>query len=839
MTFEVTDANGSFVLALRDDRQTPKYASYVVRFTNTDGRANRDPVKYPIEVLRDYDPEVSLVAPREKILDVRLDETVTIEVDARDPDFALSEVRLRGQAAGRPDINAPLLAAPHVGQYSGRYVFKPKDHQLRAGDIVHYWATANDNRAPAANSAASERQTIRIIAPDPARQPPPQQVNRNDPRNQPDQQGKQDTNSGESATASGRSEQQGNAPNQQPDAKSDSKNEKQRPGEQTTGGQGKQNEQGQAGGAEQQPGQANDAKRNEKQDEQTGAGAAGSGGSNETTRPGGDRTDATNPSQPSGDNARGNPDAQQSPVSSKGDNDAEAIQKIRDHLQKKNELNEEEQPQDGQSQNGAANSADGKSQADGQASKQPNQQPGSDRGNNGGERGRGDAQRGDGSSKPGQPASDRPSDGKSSEGKASDGKSLHDKAADGKASDGKATAGRPTSSNDPSGKSDAPGEDQRVRNPQPGKTPDQKWEQKPSDASPGGKQDPGATGRRNPNSAGEQGGELPEGSKDSVTNKQVNREGVGETGQSQSADKGAGESGERGAGNNSSDKGGDVKANKETGQRGSQTPGKGSSVREGQGDQPGGKSGSSPGEKGDAKGATSQQNQQDNKGDTQGDAVSEGGPAGKQDSKSNGDQGQPADGKGPATSKGQPGAERGMPGKGQAPTDAADAPTGDGDQLAAPSGSGGQRGTGAMQPRQAAGEAPDADAANLEYARKQTDLILEKLSDQLNRKQVDREMLKDLGWSEDELRKFVARWNERKEAARRADPAADEARRNLDDALRSLGLRRGPLRQIQAKDDNQRDLKAGHRGAVPLEYQERLRDYNRGISRSQRGGGEK
>jgi hypothetical protein len=133
------------------------------------------------------------------------------------------------------------------------------------------------------------------------------------------------------------------------------------------------------------------------------------------------------------------------------------------------------------------------------------------------------------------------------------------------------------------------------------------------------------------------------------------------------------------------------------------------------------------------------------------------------------------------------------------------------------------------------GEAPPGDAANLEYARKQTDLVLDKLADQLNRKRVDKDMLEQLGWTEDDLRRFVERWQQRKDAAQRNNPAGEAARRELDDALRSLGLRRGALRQSTVSDDTQRDLRQGYRGPVPLEYQERLRAYNQGVSRARKG----
>src|SRR5262249_31479045 len=48
MTAKETDATASFDLALREDRVTPRHASYVLRFTNDEGRPNRDPVKHAI-----------------------------------------------------------------------------------------------------------------------------------------------------------------------------------------------------------------------------------------------------------------------------------------------------------------------------------------------------------------------------------------------------------------------------------------------------------------------------------------------------------------------------------------------------------------------------------------------------------------------------------------------------------------------------------------------------------------------------------------------------------------------------------------------------------------------
>ena len=186
MTAKETGATRRSSLSLREDRQTPRHASYVLRFTNDEGRANRDPVKHSIAVDRDLDPEAAVLLPKEKAIDARLDETVAIEVEASDPDFALSAVRLHGEAAGQSVLDESLLKAEHRGRFTARYSFVPNAHGLKAGDVVKYWVEAGDNRTPKPNTVATEKEerTIRIVSPNPAQQPPPDRVARND-RQQP------------------------------------------------------------------------------------------------------------------------------------------------------------------------------------------------------------------------------------------------------------------------------------------------------------------------------------------------------------------------------------------------------------------------------------------------------------------------------------------------------------------------------------------------------------------------------------------------------------------------------------------------------------------------------
>jgi hypothetical protein len=323
--------------------------------------------------------------------------------------------------------------------------------------------------------------------------------------------------------------------------------------------------------------------------------------------------------------------------------------------------------------------------------------------------------------------------------------------------------------------------------------PAEKRPQSGSEGEQTDKQEPsaGARGKRESDSQGEEGGDKAGGGEEGGGQK-APRDGTGSAGQNQSADEGAGESSEKGAGNTSPNAGQDAAADRRTAEPGNEKSGPGSKQRDGEGEKPGG--------------AERKEADKEAGGQGAGESAAQERQSGK-----------------PSAADGSRDGESGSAGEKES-TNNSGAPTGDG----------GQTGSNEASASPTGGEVPPGDAANLEYARKQTDLVLDKLADQLNRKRVDKNMLEQLGWTEDDLRRFVERWQQRKEAAHRNNPAGKAARRELDDALRSLGLRRGALRQSTVSDDTQRDLRQGYRGPVPLEYQERLRAYNQGVSRARR-----
>ncbi len=103
------------------------------------------------------------------------------------------------------------------------------------------------------------------------------------------------------------------------------------------------------------------------------------------------------------------------------------------------------------------------------------------------------------------------------------------------------------------------------------------------------------------------------------------------------------------------------------------------------------------------------------------------------------------------------------------------------------SGTGGQEGGQTDVGPQPESQPSAADEANLDYARKQTELALEHLEDQLGKDKP--ELLERLGWTREQAQRFIDRWQQLRQAADEKGPRGDAAKKQLDDALKSLGLR--------------------------------------------------
>lgn len=124
---------------------------------------------------------------------------------------------------------------------------------------------------------------------------------------------------------------------------------------------------------------------------------------------------------------------------------------------------------------------------------------------------------------------------------------------------------------------------------------------------------------------------------------------------------------------------------------------------------------------------------------------------------------------------------------------------------------------------------PGGSDANLEYSKKVTDLALDHLKDQLAKDQPDQDLLDQLGWTRDDMERFVRRWEEMKRRAQEQGPAGEAARKQLDETLKSLGLRpQGTsLEGDKLQKDEARRMRESRRSEPPAEYAEQYEAYTK------------
>lgn len=151
----------------------------------------------------------------------------------------------------------------------------------------------------------------------------------------------------------------------------------------------------------------------------------------------------------------------------------------------------------------------------------------------------------------------------------------------------------------------------------------------------------------------------------------------------------------------------------------------------------------------------------------------------------------------------------------------------------------GRQGTGGVRAGDltAGPAAAAADAAHLAYSEAATTLALEHLRDQLE-KGPDPALLRELGWTKDELAAFSRRWESMKQAAA-ALPDGNPDKKGYLDKLRNMGLWETPpsseLRGEAASDDfrDRANEQETSRTAPPTGFSDRFKAYNLGISRQE------
>ena len=132
------------------------------------------------------------------------------------------------------------------------------------------------------------------------------------------------------------------------------------------------------------------------------------------------------------------------------------------------------------------------------------------------------------------------------------------------------------------------------------------------------------------------------------------------------------------------------------------------------------------------------------------------------------------------------------------------------------------------------------DVANADYARQTTDLVLQKLEDDLKRGEVDQQLLKELGWTQGDMQKFADRMRDQLAAPPAEATPQDQAQREeFEQMLEHLRLD-GPPPARSARTDRSTDVEnlGPRNGPVPTEYRDAYDAFTRSVARQRQAAGE-
>jgi hypothetical protein len=885
-----TRASGTLVLALKADRKTPWHASYQVRFYTDRGQRSQQPILHKIEVIRDLPPEVQILQPQKVRVEVPLDGEQMVEVRGVDPDFGLSSLRLEGSLQGVRALEVELLdgKSGQAPQATVPFVFRPAGHKLAVGDELTYTAIAADNRQPEANISRTAEYTLVVVAPrggegargqesgDSSQKPdggkpegtqarsasegaqpakpentPTRSVSEGAPPTRPE------NGSGESRQpmpgASGSKPENGASQSGQPNQAQPDKSQPQ-------SGDQQGNNAGSQGSAASKPQEDASGSQNQGGSSSPGGASGSQAGSPQGASP------MSEDGQPAGANpgaASGQPSGNsQSPSGQQGDAPADGSgtpsgsggkpEKAHEG-QLVEELLRQAQQEQGTGSKGQGTGDSGQESGDrGQESGVGSQESGNTQARSASEgapQSSGDQQAsGNQQASGGQQASgDQQSAGNPKPGAPSEGaRPTNSQTPGSQPQPGQSSSGQQTGDSSSTGQPGA--SDQKPQPGQGSKTPGEKTN--PPDRLPGENQGQNPSQQPGNNSAGG----APQGASKTDQGQQS------PMGQGEKRDPGAGQNGQEGAGTKSADKTGSG-AGQETNQDRpkSQQPNPGSaetgepsppSGSKRQSDSQGGQSGDQSGGGKQGAGQSAGQEGQDSAGSKS--AADQG--AGAANQTGSGQTGSKAGGKEQAPGQtGQSGNEKGQGTQARSASEGeagsagksgsrpeGEAGNSDSKSKSDSAGNSGKSAGGPIEGGGGDGNRPQVDygpskeieageAANLEYSRKATDLALQKLRDQQH--DPDPALLEKLGWSKDDLAEFLRRWEGlKKSAAESAD-----GKRELDEALKSLGLSDPANRKRTGSttSDHDRDLRdAGSRTAPPPKYRDLFDAFRKGAARS-------
>ena len=821
----------SFPLQMNAERSGPAHAFYRLMFRPRAATGSSrepevvEPMEHRIEVIPDLAPEVSIEEPRESPARVPPGAPVAVRVRALDPDFALARVGIETRLRGGPiQPGITLLAEEKAGLFKGSARIVPERLGAGPGSVLEYRAVAIDTRPQTPNISHTGWQSLEIDASAPARPPEdPAPRSAGDRGERSDDQGERSGDDGADSADVGESQGKGEPEGEEPSPeRQGQQEEQQQPSEQKKQDQEKQDQE------QQQQQNQNGQQSKPQQGDKSGAAEGGQKGGNQETPGQSQRGDK----QGAGGN-QGQGAEQGQGVGAQGERQG-------------GQKSGSQKSQDGGGDKAGDKAGDNKSGAEQQNGQNQN-------GQEQGGKEQGGKQQGGGQQ-----------NGKEQAGKSDAGKEQGATQAGGKPKPNPAVASDGTNDGEAmerildhrrqqGGDNKPNGDKQSGQNQQAGKP----GGEKPAGESDTGKQQPGGDKQ----AAEQQGDKKNEGASqcDKADGKPCGKDGCSTCSGGGKAGDGAGKPGAGKEGQGKEGQGKEGQGKEGAGEQGEgQQPGSGQQGsgqqqsageksgdgREGQSQQGGGEGEKQGGEKqggqqaagdkqdsgeqgGDGKGGEQQGGEAAGKqpgGNEQSGAPQPGGeqPGGQQDGN---EQAGNADQSGKAAREGGQG-----PKEGKAPAPAQSGKPGSGSSAAGSGGWAGGDGPHEPGKPQAEGPAPSKQAEwgeeDLRSAKNAADLAIEHLRGAVESGSSD--VLDRLGWTREQARAFLERWETMRRMAESDDPVQ---RGEFERAVRSLGLRPDGVRSSRdVPSDVRGGQSEGRRSRPPSEYREQFKAYTQGTA---------
>ncbi len=872
-----TQLTGSWTLELREDGSHAPH--YWIQCKTEDGRRDPNPTRYNMVIKPDLDPEVSLLFPKGDV-QMPANGIIPLQYAASDPDFKLRYLELIAEKDGTEIFKHHLLDEDQSRQrVEGTYDWKLEPLHLLPGDRLQFFLKATDNKRPNGNETRTSRLNLDIIEPVTEEEAQEQLEQEKQEQQQQQEQESQEREPGDADAEQrepGEGEQDPEDQRGETDEQETAESDQSEPGDE--GKQGDASETGDQPGDENgsggsEPGQdgtgtgeprerqpqsledqeellkdlvEQDQQNPDMDQEQPQQGDQSDSSAQDQEREKGSDSQGKDPNQdqPKGDDSqkRGDPqDQQQQDPTGKSDQED---QQQRDPAGKSDQKNQQQQ----QDPAGKSDQKDQQQSPDGKPGEQG--EPGGD-------------------SPPGESEASANDDPSAEKAKPTDGGDQSEQAPqDGET--GKPS--KPTDNDDsasgtqeekPQGEEQPAGDDPNAVKKEatgdetgPAKAADQqdaekakkqldregeKNEQGRKPGDPDAK--PDAAEKGNPDDpdkakAKPKPGESPEEQPDGPPGEQENK--PRDDNQTRPEDKpknsnepskGEGRKDQKSQEPQEGEQGGSTEGDE--GAKNKSEPGAGDETQ-----QPGDKSNESqeakPGEK------QQKQGEKGGKGSEEAGDQQAGAPQDGESGKSGGDSKPPSQPPGDASNQ-----QDAPPG---APTDQANGatgggatPPGDGTEPA-PAGPAAGDQPGDAQNKKAPDNAdqsnvPEPEAANLEYTKKATELLLNKLRDQLERGDVDEEWMKRRGWTDENLRKAVDNIQERMNSAdsiAEDDPASMAERRQFEEMLKDLKVKRQTRKRTSSRQNQQRVRQLDKKRALPPQrFRRRYQEFTRSLSKTQ------